>query len=70
MKRFMKKHKMVLEEVLPMKFDAYYVSMLSEKNKEGKTKMLNSVLNGYKSNSYAQKNGNEFSSLIFVAKRK
>ena len=70
MKRFLKKHKMVLEEVLPMKFDAYYVSMLSEKYKEGKTKMLNSVLNGYKSNSYAQKNGNEFSSLIFVAKRK
>src|SRR5690606_3809866 len=67
MKRFLKKHKIVLEEVLPMKFDAYYVSMLSEKYKEGKTKMLNSVLNGYKSNSYAQKNGNEFSSLIFVA---
>lgn len=70
MKRLLKKHKMVLEEVLPMKFDAYYVSMLSEKYKDGKTKMLNSVLNGYKSNSYAQKNGNEFSSLIFVAKRK
>jgi 2-polyprenyl-3-methyl-5-hydroxy-6-metoxy-1,4-benzoquinol methylase len=70
MKRFLKKHKMVLEEVLPMKFDAYYVSMLSEKYKEGKTKMLNSVMNGYKSNSYAQKNGNDFSSLIFVAKRK
>ncbi|MER2997472.1 class I SAM-dependent methyltransferase [Pontibacter populi] len=70
MKRLLKKHKMQLEEVLPMKFDAYYVSMLSEKHKEGKTKMLNSVLNGYKSNSYAEKNGNDYSSLIFVAKRK
>ena len=70
MKRFLKKHKMVLEEVLPMKFDAYYVSMLSEKHKEGKTKMISSVVNGYKSNSYAEKNGNDYSSLIFVAKRK
>ena len=70
MKRFLKKHKMVLEEVLPMKFDAYYVSMLSEKHKAGKTKMLNSVMNGYKSNSYAEKNGNDYSSLIFVARKK
>lgn len=70
MKRFLKKHRMKLEEVLPMKFDAYYVSMLSEKQKDGKTHMLNSVLNGYKSNSYAEKNGNDYSSLIFVAKRK
>jgi 2-polyprenyl-3-methyl-5-hydroxy-6-metoxy-1,4-benzoquinol methylase len=70
MKRLLKKHKMKLEEILPMKFDAYYVSLLSEKQKEGKTKMISSVLNGYKSNSYAEKNGNDYSSLIFVAKRK
>ncbi|MBX0333692.1 class I SAM-dependent methyltransferase [Pontibacter sp. HSC-14F20] len=70
MKRLLKKHKMKLEEVLPMKFDAYYVSMLSEKQKEGKTKVISSVVNGFKSNSYAEKNGNDYSSLIFVAKRK
>ncbi|TPE45553.1 class I SAM-dependent methyltransferase [Pontibacter mangrovi] len=70
MKRFLKKHKMRLEEVLPMKFDAYYVSMLSEKHKQGKTKMLSSVVSGYRSNSFAEKNGNDYSSLIFVAKRK
>ncbi|MCC9165372.1 class I SAM-dependent methyltransferase [Pontibacter harenae] len=70
MKRFLKKHKMKLEEVLPMKFDAYYVSMLSEKHKDGKGNMINSVVNGFKSNSYAEKNGNDYSSLIFVAKRK
>jgi 2-polyprenyl-3-methyl-5-hydroxy-6-metoxy-1,4-benzoquinol methylase len=70
MKRLLKKHKMKLQEVLPMKFDAYYVSMLSEKQKEGKVKMISSVMNGYKSNSYAEKNGNDYSSLIFVAKKK
>jgi 2-polyprenyl-3-methyl-5-hydroxy-6-metoxy-1,4-benzoquinol methylase len=70
MKRLLKKHKLNLQEVLPMKFDAYYVSMLSEKHKEGKTKMINSVMNGYKSNSYAKQNGNDYSSLIFIAKKK
>ncbi|WP_347159889.1 class I SAM-dependent methyltransferase [Pontibacter chitinilyticus] len=70
MKRFLKKHRMKLEEVLPMKFDAYYVSLLSEKQKEGKASMLTSVVNGYKSNSHAEKNGNDYSSLIFVAKKK
>lgn len=70
MKRFLKKHKLNLEEVLPMKFDAYYVSMLSEKHKKGKTKMISSVMNGYKSNSYAKQNGNDYSSLIFIAKKK
>ena len=70
MKRFLKKHRMKLEEVLPMKFDAYYVSLLSEKHKEGKASMLTSVMNGYKSNSHAEKNGNDYSSLIFVSKKK
>jgi 2-polyprenyl-3-methyl-5-hydroxy-6-metoxy-1,4-benzoquinol methylase len=70
MKRLLKKHKLNLQEVLPMKFDAYYVSMLSEKHREGKTKMINSVMNGYKSNSYAKQNGNDYSSLIFIAKKK
>ncbi len=70
MKRLLKRHKMQLEEVLPMKFDAYYVSLLSEKQKDGKANMLTSVMNGYKSNSHAEKNGNDYSSLIFVAKKK
>ena len=70
MKRFLKKHKLVLEDTRPMKYDAYYVSMLSEKYKAGKTKMFNSVLNGYKSNSYASKNNKDYSSLIYIARKK
>ncbi len=46
MKRFLKKHKLTLEETIPMKFDAYYVSMLSEKYKAGKSNMFTSILNG------------------------
>lgn len=70
MKRFLKKHKLTLEDTKPMKYDAYYVSMLSEKYKAGKTKMFSSVLSGYSSNSYASKNNNDYSSLIYIARKK
>jgi 2-polyprenyl-3-methyl-5-hydroxy-6-metoxy-1,4-benzoquinol methylase len=70
MKRFMKKHKLELQDVKPMKYDAYYVSMLSEKYKAGKSKMLSSVLTGYQSNKYASKNNKDYSSLIYIARKK
>lgn len=70
MKRFLKKHKTELLHVKPMKYDAYYVSMLSEKYKAGKSKMLSSVLSGFKSNTYASKNNNDYSSLIYIARKK
>jgi 2-polyprenyl-3-methyl-5-hydroxy-6-metoxy-1,4-benzoquinol methylase len=69
MNRFLKKHKMELLNVKPMKYDAYYVSMLSEKYKAGKSKIFSSVLTGYKSNSYASKNNNDYSSLIYIARK-
>lgn len=70
MKRLFKKHKLDLLETLPMKFDAYYVSLLSEKYKNGSLEILKSVLNGYQSNQYASKNANDYSSLIYVGKKK
>ncbi len=69
MKRFLKKHKVDLLETIPMKFDAYYVSLLSEKYISGNNEIMKSVLSGYKSNSYASKNANEYSSLIYVGKK-
>jgi 2-polyprenyl-3-methyl-5-hydroxy-6-metoxy-1,4-benzoquinol methylase len=56
-------------EVLPMKFDSYYVSLLSEKYIHGKMRWINGFWNGYCSNLKARKNTNH-SSLIFVSKRK
>jgi len=71
MKRLLKKHKMELVETLPMKFDAYYVSLLSEKYKNGgNPNYISSFLSGFKSNSHAGKTTNDYSSLIYVAKRK
>jgi ubiquinone/menaquinone biosynthesis C-methylase UbiE len=52
-------------EVLPMKFDAYYVSMLSEKYKNGS--VVDGIINGLKSNLYAKNNG--YSSQIYVFKK-
>ncbi|QMU31079.1 class I SAM-dependent methyltransferase [Adhaeribacter radiodurans] len=69
MKRFFKKHKLELLEIIPMKFDAYYVSMLSEKYLTGNNEYIKSVLNGFKSNNYASKNANDYSSLIYVGKK-
>lgn len=57
---------MRLAEIIPMKFDAYYVSMLSEKYKNGN--MLKALFNGLKSNLKAKKHG--YSSQVYVLKKK
>lgn len=53
----------------PMKFDAYYVSLLSEKYKTGKMKFLSAGLQGWKSNRAARRSG-EYSSLVYVLRHK
>jgi 2-polyprenyl-3-methyl-5-hydroxy-6-metoxy-1,4-benzoquinol methylase len=69
-KYLMKKHKLTLVETLPMKFDSFYVSLLSEKYMTGSSNYINSFINGYKSNSYASKNSNMYSSIIYILKQK
>lgn len=68
-KELMKYNKFTLEETIPMKLDAYYVSMLSEKHKTGKINYLKSVINGWKSNTWARKNNKNYSSLIYIFKQ-
>jgi len=60
-------HNMVVEQVLPMKFDSFYVSMLSEQYRTGKPNMLKGILSGLKSNFKADEDS--FSSQIYVIKR-
>ncbi len=67
MKKFLGKHGLKIYSIKPMKLDSFYVSLLSEKYKSGKTNILKSFINGYKSNSYAKNNDNNFSSLIYIA---
>jgi 2-polyprenyl-3-methyl-5-hydroxy-6-metoxy-1,4-benzoquinol methylase len=54
---------------LPMKFDAYYVSLLSEKYKNGNASYLKAIRNGYRSNRNARNKEGDFSSLIFLFKK-
>lgn len=65
----MKYHKLKLVQTIPMKLDAFYVSMLSEKYKTGKNNFFKSIINGWKSNSWAKKHDNNYSSLIYIFKK-
>lgn len=58
-----------LESVRPMWFDAFYVSLLSEKYKNGKMNPLSAMANGLKSNLKGRKTA-EFSSHIYVLRPK
>ncbi|WP_299015062.1 class I SAM-dependent methyltransferase [uncultured Polaribacter sp.] len=58
---------MEVEKTLPMKFDAYYVSLLSEKYKTGKMNLMKAFYNGFISNRKARQTS-EYSSLIYVIK--
>lgn len=61
--------KMEVVEIRPMKWDAFYVSLLSEKYKSGKNNYLKAFYSGLVSNYKGYSNG-EYSSLIYVLKNK
>ena len=58
---------MKVTKILPMKFDAFYVSLLSEKYKTGKSNFLKAFFIGLRSNLKAR-TSKEYSSLIYVIK--
>lgn len=62
-------NKMEVTNMLPLKFDAYYVSLLSEKYKTGIMNPLKAFLVAYRSNLKAKKN-QEYSSLIYIIKKR
>lgn len=59
---------MKIEQTLPMVFDAYYVSLLSEKYKNGIMNPFKAFWIGFLSNMKAKRN-NEYSSLIYVIQK-
>ena len=58
---------MKVVKTLPMKFDSYYVSLLSEKYKTGRSNFLKSIFIGLRSN-FKAKSTSEYSSLIYIIK--
>ena len=66
-KLLFEKEEMKLEKVLPMKFDSFYVSLLSEKYKSGKMNFIKAFFIGLQSN-WKAKNNFEYSSHIYILK--
>ncbi len=66
MERLMKDSGFKLIKTLPMIFDSFYVSMLSEQYKTGRKGLLKAFWVGLRSNLKANKTGKEFSSQIYV----
>ena len=59
---------LTVEKTLPMRFDAYYISLLSEKYKYGSMKPISALFRGFVSNIKAIKS-KQYSSLIYVLKK-
>jgi 2-polyprenyl-3-methyl-5-hydroxy-6-metoxy-1,4-benzoquinol methylase len=68
MKKLAEKIGFSIISIVPLKLDSFYISLLSEKYKAGKQNYLRAFLNGFRSNIFARKNENNFSSLIYVCK--
>lgn len=65
-KNLFEKHGMELVKILPMKFDSYYISMVSEKYKGGN--IISGFWRGFISNLKAKKTQKTYSSQIYVLK--
>jgi 2-polyprenyl-3-methyl-5-hydroxy-6-metoxy-1,4-benzoquinol methylase len=67
--QLMNSHGFEVQDIKPMLFDAYYVSLLSEKYRHGKNNFFRAFLTGWKSNRSARKNRQNYSSEIFFFKK-
>ncbi|MBE0662503.1 MAG: class I SAM-dependent methyltransferase [Bacteroidales bacterium] len=56
-------------EIHPMKFDSFYICLLSEKYKHGKMNYVKAFANGIRSNSLAKKDSFGYSSLVYLLKK-
>ncbi|MES2593548.1 MAG: class I SAM-dependent methyltransferase [Bacteroidota bacterium] len=63
------KHELTVFRVLPMVFDSFYVSMLSEKYRSGKSNIPLALWNGFRSNLAAIKYGKTYSSQIYLIRK-
>jgi 2-polyprenyl-3-methyl-5-hydroxy-6-metoxy-1,4-benzoquinol methylase len=62
-------HHFFVEDIKPMVFDSFYVSLLSEKYRNGKSNLIRAFFNGLRSNMAAWSSG-EYSSLIYVLRKR
>jgi 2-polyprenyl-3-methyl-5-hydroxy-6-metoxy-1,4-benzoquinol methylase len=68
-KLLFEKEEMILDKIVPMKFDSFYVSLLSEKYKSGKMNFIKAFFIGLQSN-WKAKSNLEYSSHIYILKNR
>ena len=66
MRRLVEKHQLAVERILPIWLDAFYISLLSTKYRDGKSGYLTSVGAGLRSNASTWTRQNNYSSLIYL----
>lgn len=64
------KYSLKIIEEKPMVFDTFYVSLLSDKYQPTKSAFITSIMKGLKFNKAAAKNDNNYSSILFILKKK
>jgi 2-polyprenyl-3-methyl-5-hydroxy-6-metoxy-1,4-benzoquinol methylase len=69
MKILAEAHQLKIDKIIPMKLDAFYISLLSEKYAKGNQNYFKAVINGIRSNTFANKNKKNYSSLIYILKK-
>lgn len=69
MRQLAAKHGMEITAMLPMWFDSFYISMLSEKYQNGKGNLIKAFWQGLMSNLGALKNKERCSSLVYVLQK-
>lgn len=69
MEAILKLNGLRLQQTLPMWFDSFYVSMLSEQYKNNKSNLLNALMTGLRSNLKARKQTEKCSSIIYVIEK-
>lgn len=62
-------HKLLLTGMQPMWYDSMYISMLSEKYKNGRSNFLNALITGTRSNFNALGNREQCSSVIYIIEK-
>lgn len=66
MRTLMKQHGLEVKAYKPMWYDSFYISMLSNKYKQGSTGLVSAVWNGFLSNLQAWRNVQRCSSVIYI----
>jgi hypothetical protein len=69
MKLLMEMHGLRVEKKIPMWFDAFYVSMLSEQYKNGNGNIMNAIFTGLLSNIKTFFNKEKCSSIIYIVSK-